>query len=183
MLPFFEWSFCVWRTTRFYCLSQSCKCDLVCGCETGSRNIRFSYSECNGGMIMNYMELMEKSREVMGNKIYVSLVLICDGKGHVEIRFQVLVLKGLGMLRCVTMMLGKNIRVNMDTITDNEPVSTELELFGHTFKYPIFAGPVGAVAMHYSDAYDDNGYNDILVKGCIEAGICAFYRRWKRSSV
>ena len=28
--------------------------------------------------------------------------------------------------------------------------------------------------MHYSDAYDDNGYNDILVKGCIEAGICAF---------
>ena len=36
----------------------------------------------------------------------------------------------------------------MDTITDNEPVSTELELFGHTFKYPIFAGP-GAVAVTF----------------------------------
>lgn len=54
---------------------------------------------------MNYMELMEKSREVMGQN-YVSLVLYVM-EGHVEIRFQVLVLKGLGMLRCVTMMLGK----------------------------------------------------------------------------
>lgn len=28
--------------------------------------------------------------------------------------------------------------------------------------------------MHYSNAYDDNGYNDILVRGCMDAGICAF---------
>ena len=54
---------------------------------------------------MNYMELMEKSREVMGTKLCKSCP-VCDGK-DVEIRFQVLVLKGLGMLRCVTMMLGK----------------------------------------------------------------------------
>ena len=54
---------------------------------------------------MNYMELMEKSREVMGTN-YVSLVLYVM-EGHVEIRFRVLVLKELGMLRCVTMMLGK----------------------------------------------------------------------------
>lgn len=91
--------------------------------------------------------------------------------------------KGIGDVAMRNYDAWKNIRVNMDTITDNEPVSTELELFGHTFKYPIFAGPVGAVAMHYSDAYDDNGYNDILVKGCIEAGICAFTGDGKDPSI
>ena len=121
---------------------------------------------------MNYMELMEKSREVMGTKLCKSCP-VCDGRACRN-TIPGPGAKGIGDVAMRNYDAWKNIRVNMDTITDNEPVSTELELFGHTFKYPIFAGPVGAVAMHYSDAYDDNGYNDILVKGCIEAGICAF---------
>ena len=121
---------------------------------------------------MNYMELMEKSREVIGTKLCKSCP-ICDGKACRN-TIPGPGAKGIGDVAMRNYDAWKNIRVNMDTITDNEPVSTELELFGHTFKYPIFAGPVGAVGMHYSDAYDDNGYNDILVRGCMDAGICAF---------
>ncbi len=121
---------------------------------------------------MNYKELMEKSREVMGTKLCKSCP-ICDGKACRN-TIPGPGAKGIGDVAMRNYDAWKNIRVNMDTITDNEPVSTELELFGHTFKYPIFAGPVGAVGMHYSDAYDDNSYNDILVRGCMNAGICAF---------
>lgn len=68
----------------------------------------------------------------------------------------------------------QEIRTNMDTICPSGDVDLTLELFGKTFAYPIFAGPVGAVYLHYGDALDDQGYNDILVEGCREAGICAF---------
>ena len=68
----------------------------------------------------------------------------------------------------------QNIRVNMDTICESGPVDLSLELFGHKFHYPFFAGPVGAVYLHYGDLLDDLKYNEILVAACKEAGICAF---------
>ena len=68
----------------------------------------------------------------------------------------------------------KEIRVNMDTLTAQREVSTELQLFGKTFAAPFFAGPVGAVNMHYGDRYNDLQYNNILVPACRESGIAAF---------
>ena len=62
----------------------------------------------------------------------------------------------------------------MDTIHENGPVDTSLELFGKTFKYPFFAGPVGAMTLHYGDKYDDLTYNNILVDACAKGGIAAF---------
>lgn len=67
----------------------------------------------------------------------------------------------------------QNIHVNMDTICENRPVDLSVRLFGQTLRYPILAGPVGAVQLHYGDKLDDAGYNDLLVQGCKEAGICA----------
>lgn len=67
----------------------------------------------------------------------------------------------------------QNIHVNMDTICENRPVDLSVQLFGQTLRYPILAGPVGAVQLHYGDKLDDAGYNDLLVQGCKEAGICA----------
>ncbi len=68
----------------------------------------------------------------------------------------------------------KEIRVNMDTLVRKEQTDTTFTLFDHTFDYPIFAGPVGAVNLHYGDRYNDMEYNDILVRGCVEAKIAAF---------
>ena len=82
--------------------------------------------------------------------------------------------KGRGDVAMRNYEAWQNIRVNMDTLHANVPVSTEATLFGHTFKIPVFAGPVGAVKMHYGDKYTDTEYNDILVPACADAGIAAF---------
>lgn len=62
----------------------------------------------------------------------------------------------------------------MDTICEQKPVETKFELFGKTFDYPFFAGPVGAVKLHYGEKYSDQEYNDILVSACAKSGIAAF---------
>ena len=62
----------------------------------------------------------------------------------------------------------------MDTLVENRPCDTTLELFGRTFQYPFFAGPVGAVQLHYGDCLNDISYNDILVSACAASGIAAF---------
>ena len=62
----------------------------------------------------------------------------------------------------------------MDTLVEKKQVSTDFELFGRSFSAPIFAGPIGAVKMHYSDEYDDRSFNKVLIKACNEAGIAAF---------
>jgi isopentenyl diphosphate isomerase/L-lactate dehydrogenase-like FMN-dependent dehydrogenase len=82
--------------------------------------------------------------------------------------------KGVGDTAIRNYQKWQEIRVNMDTLCENLPVDTSLELFGKTFKYPFFAGPVGALNLHYSDKYDDLAYNNLLVDSCAKAGIAAF---------
>jgi isopentenyl diphosphate isomerase/L-lactate dehydrogenase-like FMN-dependent dehydrogenase len=62
----------------------------------------------------------------------------------------------------------------MDTLYPKRTADTGLELFGKKFSYPFFAGPVGAVQLHYSDVYNDVSYNSVLVSACAEAGCAAF---------
>jgi isopentenyl diphosphate isomerase/L-lactate dehydrogenase-like FMN-dependent dehydrogenase len=68
----------------------------------------------------------------------------------------------------------KEIRVQMDTLCENRPVDTHCRLFGREFAYPFFAGPVGAVKLHYGSQYSDAEYNEILVPSCEQMGIAAF---------
>ena len=82
--------------------------------------------------------------------------------------------KGSGTVAIRNYDAWKNIHLVMDTICEITPVSTQSYLFGHTFRLPVFAGPVGAVSMHYGDAYVDQTYNKVLVKACKDAGIMAF---------
>lgn len=82
--------------------------------------------------------------------------------------------KGSGTVAIRNYDAWKNIHLVMDTICENTPASTQTNLFGHTFRLPVFAGPVGAVSMHYGDAYVDQTYNKVLVKACKDAGIMAF---------
>ena len=56
----------------------------------------------------------------------------------------------------------------------NGPADTRFTLFGQTYDLPVFAGPVGAVKLHYGDKFTDLEYNDILVPACVQAGIAAF---------
>lgn len=82
--------------------------------------------------------------------------------------------KGVGDIAIRNYQKWQEIRVQMDTLHENVPVDMSVELFGRKFSYPFFAGPVGAVELHYSDAYDELTYNKILVSACADNGIAAF---------
>lgn len=68
----------------------------------------------------------------------------------------------------------KNVRLNMDTIYEASPVDTSCRLFGREFSSPVFAAPVGAVALHYSPKYDDVTYSKAVLDGCMAAGTVGF---------
>jgi isopentenyl diphosphate isomerase/L-lactate dehydrogenase-like FMN-dependent dehydrogenase len=79
---------------------------------------------------------------------------------------------GIGFIRNYRDL--KKISLNMDTIYTPGTVDTSVQLFGRDFKLPVFAGPLGAVQMHYSDLYNDLTYNECALKGCQEAGTLSF---------
>lgn len=120
---------------------------------------------------MEYKEVLEKARGCIGP--YCKACVVCNG------------------LACGNAMPGpgsknpgnganrnynawQNVFVNMDTLCENTAPDTSLELFGHKFALPLFAAPIGAMPMHYSDLYDDVRYNNVMVPVCRGAGIAAF---------
>ncbi len=68
----------------------------------------------------------------------------------------------------------QEICLNMDTIYARAPIDTFLRLFGRSFKYPIFAAPVGALHLHYGNLMEEREYNTALAAGCSESGVLAF---------
>ena len=120
---------------------------------------------------MNYEEVLKEARNCIGDSCKVCPV--CNGRGCRN-RIPGPGAKGVGDTAIRNYDKWQEIRVNMDTLHENVPVDTSLELFGKRFLYPFFAGPVGAVNMHYSDKYDDPAYNNVLVDACVKAGIVAF---------
>lgn len=120
---------------------------------------------------MNYQEVLEQAKSCIGK--YCKACSVCNGRACKN-QVPGPGAKGVGDTAMRNYDKWQEIRVNMDTICENGPADTSLELFGKHFKYPFFAGPVGAVNLHYGDKYDDLAYNNILVKACSENGIAAF---------
>ncbi|MBF4692704.1 alpha-hydroxy-acid oxidizing protein [Fusibacter ferrireducens] len=120
---------------------------------------------------MNYQELVKNAKEVIGPHCKVCPEcngIACKGKipgpgGKGT---------GLGFIRNYGDL--KKISLNMDTIHNSIATSTKQVLFDVEFDLPVFAGPIGAVQMHYSDLYDDMTFSEALLKGCKTAGSIAF---------
>lgn len=120
---------------------------------------------------MTYQEIQEKAKPVMGPHCKVCVEcngIVCKGripgpggKGT-----------GSGFIRNYQDI--KNIKLRMDTIYEAKAVSTKCHLFGKDFELPVFAAPVGAVALHYSDKYNDLSYSQAVLEGCKNAGSLAF---------
>lgn len=120
---------------------------------------------------MNFSECIEQARSRIGK--YCKACPECNGRAC---RNQIPGpgAKGVGDTAIRNYDRWKEIRLQMDTLVEKRPVDTSLELFGKRFAYPFFAGPVGAVNLHYGDALNDISYNDILVSACAAHGIAAF---------
>lgn len=118
---------------------------------------------------MTYQEVLAAARSCSGP--YCRACPVCNGRACANS------IPGPGARGTVAVRnyeAWQNIYLNMDTICENRPADTRCSLFGETYALPVFAGPVGAVKLHYGEKYSDREYNDILVPACAEAGIAAF---------
>ncbi len=120
---------------------------------------------------MTYEEVLSNAKTCMGE--FCKACPICNGKACSN-KVPGPGAKGSGTVAIRNYDKWQELCINMDTICENKPVDLTSEIFGRTFKYPIFAAPIGAMKLHYGDKYDDLEYNDILVSSCADAGIAAF---------
>lgn len=119
---------------------------------------------------MTYQEALGAARGQMGP---CRVCPVCDGRACRN-TIPGPGAKGVGDVAIRNYAMWQSVRVNMDTICASGTPDTALELFGHRYRLPVFAGPVGAVQLHYGKKYDDLQYNDILVPACRAAGTLAF---------
>ena len=119
---------------------------------------------------MTYEEVLANARPEMGK--YCKACPVCDGRACKN-QIPGPGAKGNGDVAIRNYAKWQEIRVNMDTLGETKKPSTTLKLWGKEFKYPIFAGPVGAVNLHYGEKYNDATYNDVMVSACANAGILA----------
>lgn len=120
---------------------------------------------------MNYSECIKNARDKVGK--FCKACEECNGRACKN-SLPGPGAKGVGDVAIRNYDKWKEIRLLMDTIAKEEEIDTTVNLFGQSFSYPFFAGPVGAVKLHYGDCLDDIKYNDILVPACAEKGIVAF---------
>lgn len=119
---------------------------------------------------MTYQQVIQQARGQMGP---CKACPVCDGKGC-RGTIPGPGAKGIGDTAIRNYNAWQAIRLNMDTICASGQPDTRFSLLGQQFSLPVFAGPVGAVQLHYGQKYNDIDYNDILVPACREAGILAF---------
>ena len=120
---------------------------------------------------MTYEEVLSNAKTCMGE--FCKACPVCNGKACSN-KVPGPGSKGSGTVAIRNYDKWQELCINMDTIYENKPLDLTSEIFGRTFKYPIFAAPIGAMKLHYGDKYDDLEYNDILVSSCADAGIAAF---------
>lgn len=119
---------------------------------------------------MTYEEMVQNARQDIGK--FCKACPVCNGKACKN-QIPGPGAKGVGDTAIRNYEKWQEIRVQMDTLTDCRNADTTFRVFGKEFRYPFFAGPVGAVNLHYGEKYDDASYNDVLVSACAEAGIAA----------
>ena len=120
---------------------------------------------------MTYEEVLSNAKTCMGE--FCKACPVCNGKACSN-KVPGPGSKGSGTVAIRNYDKWQELCINMDTICENKPLDLTSEIFDRTFKYPIFAAPIGAMKLHYGDKYDDLEYNDILVSSCADAGIAAF---------
>ena len=120
---------------------------------------------------MTYNEVLASAKQNLGP--YCKACPVCNGRACTS-QIPGPGAKGVGDTAIRNYEAWQQIRVNMDTLCPAGQPDTRFTLFGRQFAYPFFAGPAGAVNLHYSDLYNDVTYDQTLVKACAGAGIAAF---------
>ena len=101
---------------------------------------------------MTYQEILEAARTCSGP--YCKACPVCNGRACKN-TMPGPGAKGSGTVAIRNYEAWQDICLNMDTITVNQPVDTSYTFFGQRYELPVFAGPVGAVKLHYGDKFTD----------------------------
>lgn len=120
---------------------------------------------------MNYQEVKNTAKKQMGP--YCKVCPVCNGiacKGVIPGPGG----KGSGHVFVRNYQAFQDIKVNMNTLYERGSVDTSADFFGEKMEAPIYAAPVGAVQMHYSDLYNDLTYSEALIEGCKKSNILGF---------
>lgn len=117
---------------------------------------------------MNYGEVLEKAREIVGKKCRVCKEcngIVCKGevpgvggKGT-----------GAGFIRNRAKI--NEVKIHLDTIVPAKEIDTSIELFGKILRYPILAAPIGGLDMNYNASLNDLTYSQAIIEGCINTGV------------
>ncbi|WP_026476106.1 alpha-hydroxy-acid oxidizing protein [Alkaliphilus transvaalensis] len=120
---------------------------------------------------MEYNEILTKARDIIKDKCRV-----CKDCNGIVCRGEIPGVGGKGSGQSFIRNREKvnEIKINLDTLVPEGEIDTSIELFGRRFKYPVFAAPIAAVGMNYSDAMDDYQYSKAIVEGCKKAGTLGF---------
>src|SRR5687767_1871418 len=104
---------------------------------------------------MDYNEVLNKAREILAPNCAV-----CRECNGVSCRGKVPGVGGKGtgnsFIRNYDYLT--SIKIVMDTIYQNKGQDTSIELFGHTFKGPIFAAPIGGMNVNYNNVISELDY-------------------------
>lgn len=65
----------------------------------------------------------------------------------------------------------RKIKLNMDTITENTPIDTSVELFGRRFEFPLMTAPIGSIKLQYNPTDDVSDFNEKCMAACESRGI------------
>ncbi|MBM7614905.1 alpha-hydroxy-acid oxidizing protein [Alkaliphilus hydrothermalis] len=120
---------------------------------------------------MEYNEILSKARDLIHSKCRV-----CKDCNGVACRGEIPGVGGKGSGTSFIRNREKvnEIKINLDTLVPEGEIDTSIELFGRRFKYPVFAAPIAAVGMNYSDAMNEYEYSKAIVEGCKNAGTLGF---------
>jgi 4-hydroxymandelate oxidase len=70
--------------------------------------------------------------------------------------------------------LRDRVKLHLDVLGGCAEPDTGLTLLGRQLAAPIFAAPIGMVALNWSDALNEESYAEAVVSGTLEAGTLAF---------
>ena len=120
---------------------------------------------------MNYSEVQELTKTCIGP--YCKACPVCNGKACGN-AMPGPGCKYPGNVAARNYEKWQEICVNMDTLCPNTEPDLSFNLFGKTFRAPVFVAPLGAVNMHYGSKHTDQTYNSIMLKAAAEYGLAGF---------
>ncbi len=68
----------------------------------------------------------------------------------------------------------KEVKINLDVLCDDAPISTEAEILSQKMAAPIFVAPVAGIKGNYGADISEYDYNCNVLKACEDTGIVGF---------